>query len=201
MCIYTATLYVVQQPPNYPSADEHTNTLSLGSSQEPCSSSSTQSNTLLSPRPINTSIHPRHKYRKRHLGYSRQKSKMASRHTCLLVWTHPWSGYPELVKGEIILAEPSAKPFKRVQKPPCQRDALLSLKMQPSGLLQLQESEFYQQPPPKNTLTAALSVPTEDPASQCSDCGPYRLWDDECVCPKPLTCWEAWKSNSYTRTH
>lgn len=107
--------------------------------------------------------------------YSRQKSKMASRHTRLLVWTRPWSGYPELVKGEIILAEPSAKPFKRVQKPPCQRDALLSLKMQPSGLLHLQESEFYQQPPPMNILTAALSVPTEDPASQCSDCGPYRL--------------------------
>lgn len=34
MCIYTATLYVVQQPPNYPSADEHTNTLSLGSSED-----------------------------------------------------------------------------------------------------------------------------------------------------------------------
>lgn len=128
MCIYTATLYVVQQPPNYPSADEHTNTLSLGSSEEPCSSSSTQSNSLLSPRPINTSIHPRHKYRKRRPGYSRQKSKMASRHTRLLVWTRPWSGYPEFVKGEIILAEPSAKPFKRVQKLPLSKRCTAVLK-------------------------------------------------------------------------
>lgn len=45
----------------------------------------------------------------------------------------------ELIKGEVTLAEPSAKPFKRVQRPPLSKrrllslKILLSLKMQPSG--------------------------------------------------------------------
>lgn len=70
----------------------------------------------------------------------------------------------ELIKGEVTLAKPSAKPSKRVQKPPCQRDALLSLKTQPPGLLPTTTSN--ETPALIDTCTAALSVPTEDPASQ-----------------------------------
>ena len=141
MCIYT---------------DEHTNALSLGRPWGHLAAPPLQSSSLPSPRPIDTSTHPRHKYRKRCGGHGRHTSKTASRHSRLVMWTHPWSVIRawcrdsdlELIKGEVSLAEPSAKPFKRVQEPPHQRDALLSLKTQPPGLLHLQESEFYQQPPP-----------------------------------------------------
>lgn len=191
MCIYTTTtLYVVQQPPNYPSADEHTNKLVSRQLWGHLVAPLYIVNSLPSHPPPNTSIHPRHKYRKGILGTADRSLRWPQgTHAFLCGHTHG-PGYPGVVQGfwlgvdqrGIILAEPSAKPFKRVQRPPVQeRTAVLKDTGHQAPTPARKWVPLEQPTSTGSSHAAALPVPTEDPASQRSDCGPYRPWDDECV--------------------